>query len=103
MRKNLTLALGLAAATVLGPQLAMAAPVTSGDHMSARPLVEGVRDDHDGRGNWHRRDEVRRDFDGPRFGRWHRFNRCRFVRHACADRFDWGSWRYQRCVWHRGC
>lgn len=29
--------------------------------------------------------------------------RCRGWRHECADRWGWGSWRFQRCLARRGC
>ncbi|WP_020086740.1 hypothetical protein [Hyphomicrobium zavarzinii] len=35
--------------------------------------------------------------------RWHHANRCRIVRHECADHFGWGSWRFRRCVMRHGC
>ena len=62
------------------------------------------------------------DYDGPRHERGHRKGwndhgprwdggwrgrwwggRCRFVRHECADRFGWRTWRFDRCVDYRGC
>ena len=47
------------------------------------------------------------DSDGPGWGRdWRggwRGGRCRFVRHECADRFGWRTWRFDRCLDNRGC
>ena len=43
--------------------------------------------------------------DGPRWG-WRGRGwggRCRFVRHECADRFGWRTWRFDRCLDNRGC
>jgi|CXWK01.1.fsa_nt_gi hypothetical protein len=39
---------------------------------------------------------------GFRFGN-HRWNRCRAWRHECADRWGWGTWRFQRCLRRHGC
>ncbi len=35
--------------------------------------------------------------------RHHRWNRCRAWRHECADRWGWGTWRFQRCLARHGC
>lgn len=51
------------------------------------------------------------DWDGPRgdwrwrHRRWEgrRFNRCRGWRHECADRWGWGTWRFERCLARHGC
>lgn len=53
------------------------------------------------------------DWDGPRrdWGwrqrryRWEgrRFRRCRGWRHECADRWGWGTWRFDRCMARHGC
>ena len=31
------------------------------------------------------------------------WNRCRSWRHECADRWGWGSWRFNRCLARHGC
>lgn len=30
-------------------------------------------------------------------------NSCRYWRHECAERWDWGSWRFRRCLIRHGC
>ena len=30
-------------------------------------------------------------------------NSCRYVRHECAEEYDWGSWRFRGCVRRQGC
>ena len=58
---------------------------------------DGPRQERDYRRGW--------DGDGPRWG-WRGRGwggRCRFVRHECADRFGWRSWRFDRCLDYRGC
>jgi hypothetical protein len=35
--------------------------------------------------------------------RGYRFDACRSVRRDCADDFDWGSWRFRRCLRRSGC
>ena len=34
---------------------------------------------------------------------WWDFDRCRAWRRECAERWGWGSERWHRCVWRRGC
>jgi hypothetical protein len=65
-----------------------------------RSLVQSVQ---------YRSDRWRDNDDGRRY-RWHRYHdhggyydRCRWVRHRCADRYGWGTWEYRRCVAWRGC
>jgi hypothetical protein len=36
-------------------------------------------------------------------GRRHVWNQCRAWRHECADRWGWGTWRFQRCMARHGC
>jgi len=31
------------------------------------------------------------------------FDRCRWVRRRCAERWGWGTWEFRRCVARRGC
>lgn len=32
-----------------------------------------------------------------------RYGYCRAWRHECADRWGWGTWRFQRCLARHGC
>ena len=66
--------------------------------------VTQVRDDYED----YDRGMRRRSHDGE-YRPWHRrrhhreFDGCRVTRHMCAERFDWGSWRFRRCVRRNGC
>lgn len=37
------------------------------------------------------------------YGYYGYYGGCRAVRHMCADRWGWGSPRYDRCLWRNGC
>ena len=73
--------------------------------VKSQPSVQLVGD-YDYGGSRHERGYRRRwDGDGPRWG-WRGRGwggRCRFVRHECADRFGWRTWRFDRCLDYRGC
>jgi hypothetical protein len=73
-------------------------------HMSASSdLVTQVRDDYDEYEHGMRR-RHEGDYRPWRSRRHHReFDGCRATRHMCAERFDWGSWRFRRCVRRHGC
>ena len=66
-------------------------------HLAADYDYDGPRHERGYRRGW--------DGDGPRWG-WRGGGwggRCRFVRHECADRFGWRTWRFDRCLDYRGC
>jgi hypothetical protein len=93
---------GLFIAATLTPLTASAAslstPTMAVTSDIDRPLVQNVE---------HRSESWRYD-DGRRYHRhgYHHtggYDRCRWVRHACADRYGWGTWEYRRCVAWRGC
>ena len=89
-----TLALGMMAAAA--PSQASPAHPHFGD--TSKMIVQ-ARDDHD-------RDH---DHDRRRSPRFRLYlndgggNSCRYVRHECAEEYDWGSWRFRGCVRRQGC
>lgn len=87
--KPFIVAAAIATGAALAPQMASAASLPAASaQQSAAPqssMVEEV-----GRRHWHRHHRPH-------------FSRCRIVRHTCADRFGWSSWRFHRCVASRGC
>lgn len=103
MRRNLALSLGLAVATLILPQVAMAAPVSA--------VSEGLRTAAVSDGGMVQTVRDYRDYRGSRWGnrwrgdswRWRRVSRCGIVRSNCASRFGWGSWRARQCTWRHGC
>ncbi len=93
--------MAMAVALMAGTAPSEAAPRLP--HMSAsNQAVTQVRDDYEDydRG-------MRRRHHNDDYRPWHRrhraFDGCRATRHMCADRFDWGSWRFRRCVRRHGC
>lgn len=103
MRNKLALSLGLALATLILPQVAMAAPVSAVSDglrtVAVRDggLVQTVRDYRYGY-RYNRYNRWRGDS-----WRWRRVNRCSITRSNCASRFGWGTWRYRQCTINRGC
>ena len=97
---SLLATVGLGAVAVSA--VALANPVTP--LTSNQSFIHLVGDDDGPRheGGYRRR----WDGDGPGWGRGWRGRwggRCRFVRHECADRFGWRTWRFDRCLDYRGC
>jgi hypothetical protein len=91
----------LAAAALLTPVAAsasIAGPLTTATSTPASMVQSAQwwrwrRDDDDRDRYWRYRDWR---YDGS-------WRRCRYQRHRCAERYDWGTWEYRRCVrWH-GC
>ena len=97
-----TLAAAVALAAMTLPMTAIALPAAPHAVTSATPsITHQIADyDYDGDRGWHHRRS------GWRHGHRHGdrgFGRCRSWRHECADRWDWGSRRFYRCLWRHGC
>jgi Spy/CpxP family protein refolding chaperone len=90
----------MAGATLVLGMMAAAAPSQADPRL---PHVSGAGnfvvqahdddEDHHGRGRWWREHHEHE----------HERDSCREVRHECADHFEWGTWRFERCVRRHGC
>lgn len=110
-----TLAVGVAivAAAAFAPEIAAAAafPGASKAGTETASTVEHVRHrGHRHRGHRHHHHHHHRHFRRHRhfhyYGGYYDgygYGHCTRVRHGCADRFGWGSRKFYRCVYSRGC
>lgn len=97
------LAAGMMAATAAPSDAAPRLPHVTGQSNT----VTQIRDRDDDRGEHRMRGDD--DDHGRRHNWWRwrhremRFDGCRETRRECAERFGWGTWRFERCVDRRGC
>jgi hypothetical protein len=89
------------AATASATQAATGLPLVA--HPAAG--LTQIRDD-----DYDRDRHIRHDEDHDRGYWWWKTRRyerdgdsCREARHECAERFGWGTWRFERCVDRHGC
>lgn len=91
--KALVVAAALAAGAAFAPPPASAAALSGAEAVQTRIVAGSLLEEVGHRRHRHWR----------HWHHHHRFGRCARVRHYCAHRWGWGTWRYYRCVHRRGC